>query len=173
MKFAALPLAALALLVSSVAGQNNTGGDGELCTSCLQTALMALPLCKGLNITIGNFNPGESPAFAVCLCSSIDGAWVDTCQDTTKCGPDIVSFKASYKANMEQVGLQCNGTTPTFIPGPTAPIEPSTTIGTTSPTGGADSDNKSFGVKNAEPSGLFIKTMGAMAFAVAIGASLI
>ncbi|KAG0196849.1 hypothetical protein BGX28_009685 [Mortierella sp. GBA30] len=105
-------LAATAII--SVQGQTN---GAAACTICLQDSLKALPLCAGLNITVGNFNPSENPAYAVCLCSSLDGAWVDACSGADKCGQDILSFKNAYAGNLQSAGLSC-GTTPTFNPVP-------------------------------------------------------
>ncbi|KAF9352780.1 hypothetical protein BGX26_009450 [Mortierella sp. AD094] len=180
MKFTALPVAALAYLASTaMAASNSTNGDA--CSTCLQNSLLSLPLCKGLNITVGGFTPGESPAFAVCLCSSLNGTWIDPCQATTLCGPDILEFKATYQSNMEQAGLQCNGTKPTFIPEPSATVDPTTPLGT-SPTpaaggssgsGSGSGGKTSSGVKDAVPSVMFKEVMGVVAIAMAIGASFI
>ncbi|KAF9998451.1 hypothetical protein BGZ80_006048 [Entomortierella chlamydospora] len=173
MKFTVLPVAALAFLVSTVVAQTNST-NGETCEECLQSSLLSLPLCKGLNITIGDFNPGESPAFVVCLCSSMNGTWIDACQATTLCGPDILQFKASYQSDMEQAGLQCNGTTPTFNPGPTATVDPTTPLGSNpTSTAGSSGGKTSSGVKDAVPSAMFKEVMGVVAIVMAIGASLI
>lgn len=171
MKFTLAPLMALAVLASAVAAQNSTEGGSADCVVCLQTSLQALPLCKGLNITMGDFDPAANPAYAVCLCSSLDGAWIDTCK--TKC-PDVESFKASYPSNMQQAGLQCNGSTPTFVPGPSDPVAPSSSLPAAgpSPTSGGN-NNKSTGQLNAVPSALFTKAMGALAIAAAVASSFI
>lgn len=169
MKFTLAPVVGLAVLASTVAAQNSTTGGSADCVLCLQTSLGALPKCKGLNITMGNIEPGVSPAYAVCLCSAIDGAWVDSCKDATKCGADIESFKSSFASNLQQAGLQCNGTTPTYSPPPADPVAPSSTFpSNASPTGG-----KSAGQLSAVPSTLFTRAMGAIAIAAAIGASFI
>ncbi|KAF9182037.1 hypothetical protein BGZ51_005009 [Haplosporangium sp. Z 767] len=109
-------LYALALLVTmtvvSVQGQTN---GAAACTICLQNSIQALPLCSGLNITMGDFNPSENPAYAKCLCSSLDGAWIDACTGKDQCGQDIVSFKNAYAGNIQAAGLSC-GPTPTFAP---------------------------------------------------------
>ncbi|KAF9574843.1 hypothetical protein EC968_005321 [Mortierella alpina] len=161
------------LLASTAAAQeggNSTDGGGASCTLCLQNALRALPLCKDLNITVGEFNPGVSPEYAVCLCSSINGTWIDACKGDSLCGPDIESFKGAYGSNLGHAGLQCNGTKPTFIPPPADPVAP-TGPGSASPTTGAG--GKSFGQKSAVPSALFMQIMGAIAVAAGVGASLL
>ncbi|KAF9289015.1 hypothetical protein BGZ68_010170 [Mortierella alpina] len=161
------------LLASAVAAQeggNSTEGGGSGCTPCLQNALRALPLCKTLNIIVGEFNPGVSPEYAACLCSSLDGAWIDTCKDASLCGADIESFKSAYPSNLQQAGLQCNGTRPTFIPPPADPVAP-TGPGAATPTDGAG--GKSLGLKSAVPSVFFMQIMGAIAIAAGVGASLL
>ncbi|KAG0200209.1 hypothetical protein BGX28_006659 [Mortierella sp. GBA30] len=172
MKFNLLSVASLAFatIVAAQQGGNSTNGGGSGCMLCLQNSLMALPLCKGLNITVGEFNPGLSPEYAVCLCSSLNGTWIDACKDPSVCGPDIESFKNAYAENMQQAGLQCNGTKPTFIPPPADPVA-STSASGTSPTQGAG--NKSFAHKGAVPSILFMEVMGAFAVMAAVGASLL
>ncbi|KAF8950081.1 hypothetical protein BGZ46_004774, partial [Entomortierella lignicola] len=171
MKFSVFSVASLALFASMASAQSNSS-NSDACTSCLQTNLLALPLCKGLNITIGSFNPGESPAFAVCLCSSLNGTWIDGCQDASQCGPDILQFKTSYASGLEQAGLQCNGSQPTFVPGPTATIDPTTSLGSPTGSGASSTGKTSFGVKEAVPSALFKQVMGLTAVFMAIGASL-
>ncbi|KAG0007091.1 hypothetical protein BGZ65_008906 [Modicella reniformis] len=89
------------------------------CMTCLQNALTALPLCKGLNITMGELEPAADPALVKCLCSSLGGAWIDGCTGSTQCGQDILSFKKAYAGNLQSAGLSC-GATPTFIPAPSA-----------------------------------------------------
>ncbi|KAF9948698.1 hypothetical protein BGZ72_009421 [Mortierella alpina] len=161
------------LLASAAAAQdggNSTEGGGASCTLCLQNSLRTLPACKDLNITVGEFNPGVSPEYAVCLCSSLNGTWIDTCKGDSLCGPDIESFKGAYASNLQQAGLQCNGTKPTFIPPPADPVAPTGTDAA-SPTGGAG--GKSSGQRNAVPSALFMQLMGAVAVAVGVGASLL
>ncbi|KAG0282065.1 hypothetical protein BGZ96_000860 [Linnemannia gamsii] len=83
------------------------------CMVCLQDSLQSLPACTGLKIVIGDMDPSSDPAYAACLCSSLDGAWVDKCIAT--CGQDIVSFKKAYSQNIQDAGLKC-GAQPTFIP---------------------------------------------------------
>ncbi|GJJ76648.1 hypothetical protein EMPS_09007 [Entomortierella parvispora] len=102
-------LAAVAL--SFVAGQQSA----DPCSACLQQSIQSLPLCQGLNVTIGAFNPGESTAYAACLCSSLDGAWISQCTDVTACGSDINSFQSAYSSNIQSAGLIC-GAQPTFNP---------------------------------------------------------
>jgi hypothetical protein len=83
------------------------------CMVCLQDSLQSLPACTGLTIVVGEMDPSSDPAYAACLCSSLDGAWVDKC--TSTCGQDILSFKNAYSANIQAAGLKC-GDQPTFIP---------------------------------------------------------
>lgn len=104
-------LASVAALMAVAAAQSGSAN----CTLCLQGAIQALPKCAGLDITIGNFNPGASAAYADCLCSSLDGAWVDGCSSDDMCGQDILSFKAAYAGNIQSAGLICSPT-PTFVP---------------------------------------------------------
>ncbi|KAF9414368.1 hypothetical protein BGZ76_004879 [Entomortierella beljakovae] len=169
MKFTNLTTAVLAFSATLVAGQG-----GEACTNCLQTNLLALPKCQGVNITIGDFDPASSPEYAVCLCSSLDGNWVDPCKDTALCGADIESFKATYKSSMESAGLNCSGPTPIFSPLPPAEVLPTTAIsssGTPEPTDGAGKGSS--GVKDAVPSSAFMKVMGALAIAVSVSATML
>ncbi|KAI1309709.1 hypothetical protein EDD11_004051 [Mortierella claussenii] len=110
MKF--LPSIALLTLTTLVSAQNTLNA----CTTCLQSSISALPLCKGLNITIGDFQPGNNPtAVAACLCSSLSGNWIDQCTGAAQCGQDIASFKNTYSGNIQAAGLSC-GTTPSFVP---------------------------------------------------------
>ncbi|KAG0367091.1 hypothetical protein BGZ54_004404 [Gamsiella multidivaricata] len=175
MKISTLSAASALVLASVVAGQNSTQGDGLVCTTCLQNSLRALPLCKDLNITVGDFNPGVSTAYAACLCSSLSGTWIDACKDASQCGPDIESFKATYPSTIEQAGLQCNGSTPTFVPATPDPVAPSTAPPAgASPTGSASSTGKpSAGNMDALPSTMFTKIMGAVAVVAAVAASFI
>ncbi|KAG0007092.1 hypothetical protein BGZ65_008907 [Modicella reniformis] len=122
---------------------------------------------------MGDFNPDVSPAYAVCLCSSLDGAWIDACKGTTLCGPDIESFKTSYPSTIQQAGLQCNGSTPTFVPAPADPVAPSSTLPGSSASPTLGGGKPSTGQLDAVPSALFTKAMGALAIAVAIGANFI
>ncbi|KAF9561366.1 hypothetical protein EC968_005773 [Mortierella alpina] len=104
-------LIAIALLATAtvVSAQNGAAA----CTICLQDSIKGLPKCAGLNITMGDFDPSTNPAFAVCLCSSLDGAWVDKCAGEDKCGQDILSFKKTFEVNIKDAGLSCEGT-PSF-----------------------------------------------------------
>ncbi|KAF9333705.1 hypothetical protein BGZ91_011146 [Linnemannia elongata] len=175
MKFAALaPIAALAL-ASAVSAQT------DACQTCLQTAIKALPLCAGVNITIGDFNPAASPAYAACLCQSTSGTWIDSCIASKTCSEDVLSLKATYASSLTEIGLNCNGTTPTFIPATTAPVAPSSAL----PSGGAGasatsgsgakptgSNGTSAGQKSISASSFMLaETMGVLAVVAAIGAS--
>ncbi|KAF8950080.1 hypothetical protein BGZ46_004773, partial [Entomortierella lignicola] len=84
------------------------------CITCLQNSISALPLCQGLNITIGAMEPNSTPGLPACLCSSLDGSWIDACVNSNACG-DISSFKQNYSQNIQDAGLYC-GATPTFVP---------------------------------------------------------
>ncbi|KAF9947668.1 hypothetical protein BGZ70_002570 [Mortierella alpina] len=108
-------LLSLALLATAtvVSAQNGAAS----CTICLQNAIMALPKCAGLNITMTDFDPSLNPAYSVCLCSSLDGAWVDGCSGADKCGQDILSFKKAFADNIKSAGLSCEGT-PSFVKRP-------------------------------------------------------
>lgn len=108
--FTSLAVLAAAVL-SFVAGQQSDNP----CSACLENSIQSLPLCQGLNVTIGAFTPGESTAYAACLCSSLDGAWIDACTGVSQCGSDIDSFKSAYAGNIQDAGLIC-GAQPTFIP---------------------------------------------------------
>ncbi|KAF9151950.1 hypothetical protein BG015_005996 [Linnemannia schmuckeri] len=83
------------------------------CMVCLQESLQSLSACKSLTVVIGNMDPASDPAYAACLCSSLDGAWIDKCMST--CSQDVVSFKNAYAENIQAAGLRC-GAQPTFIP---------------------------------------------------------
>ncbi|KAG0326116.1 hypothetical protein BGZ99_010094 [Dissophora globulifera] len=155
-----------------VAAQNSTAGDSLACTTCLQSSLQALPLCQGLNITTNAPNSTVTPAYAACLCSSMNGTWIDACADPTKCGPDILAFKAQYPDTLTRLGLQCNGTTPTFAPPTADPVLPTSAVPTGSTPTGVDG-KASIGHMDAVPSALFTKIMGALAVAAAVGAGLI
>ncbi|KAG0032738.1 hypothetical protein BGZ81_010137 [Podila clonocystis] len=165
MKFATL--LPVALLATFAAAQGNSTGGSDPCTSCLQTSLQALPLCKSLNVTsaIGEFDPSGSPAYAACLCSSLDGAWMDNCKDASKCGGDILTFKASYGDLMKQAGLVCNGATPTFNPPPPDVVAPSST----EPAGASPTGTKSAGRKEVPL--LVTQIVGVITVAAAIGMS--
>ncbi|KAG0249083.1 hypothetical protein BG011_009611 [Mortierella polycephala] len=112
MKF--FPALALLATMTMVSVQGQTNGAAA-CTICLQKSIQALPLCSGLNITMGDFNPSENPAYAKCLCSTLDGAWIDSCSGENQCGQDIAAFKSAYAGNIQAAGLSC-GATPTFAP---------------------------------------------------------
>jgi hypothetical protein len=116
--FTSLTVLAAAAL-SFVAGQTP-----DACASCLEQSIQSLPLCQGLNITIGAFNPGESVAMATCLCSSLNGAWIEACTNVAECGADIRSFENAYASNIQNAGLVC-GSQPTFVSAPVAAPTPS------------------------------------------------
>ncbi|KAF9095748.1 hypothetical protein BGX23_012676 [Mortierella sp. AD031] len=175
MKFTTLaPLAAvLAFAAAGVSAQTDE------CQNCLQTSLKALPLCVNVNITLGDFDPSSSPAYAACLCQSTAGAWIDSCIASKTCSDDVLSLKAAYASSLQDMGLNCNGTTPTFSAVPSATVAPSSVLpsGTPtssggpaggSPTKGAD---KSAGQKSTAPSFMLAETMGVLAVVAAIGAS--
>ncbi|KAG0032737.1 hypothetical protein BGZ81_010136 [Podila clonocystis] len=111
-------LAYVAALLTVAAAQSGSAD----CTICLQSAIQALPKCAGLDITVGNFNPGESAAYAECLCSSLDGAWIGGCSGADKCGQDVLSFKATYSDNIQSAGLSCSPV-PTFVPSSSFPTK--------------------------------------------------
>ncbi|KAG0282066.1 hypothetical protein BGZ96_000861 [Linnemannia gamsii] len=171
MKFAALaPIAALAL-ASAVSAQT------DACQTCLQNGIKALPLCAGVNITIGEFQDTGSPAYAACLCQSTSGTWIDSCVTSKTCSEDFLSFKATYASSLTDIGLNCNGTTPTLIPGTTAPVAPSSTL----PSGGASATSGGSGAKPSTggstsagisaSSFMIAETLGVLAVVTAIGAS--
>ncbi|KAG0054322.1 hypothetical protein BGZ83_011428 [Gryganskiella cystojenkinii] len=169
MKFTFATVLASAVLALAVTAQNSTD-----CTLCLQKNLMALPACNGLNITVGDINPGVTPQYAVCLCSSLSGAWIDAC--TTTCGPDIVQFKQTYAQSMQQAGLNCNGTTPTFNPGPTDPVAPSSALPTGTAPGGSKPSSVPGGAGGSGSAGATTlpwttEVVGALAVIAAVGAS--
>ncbi|KAG0334935.1 hypothetical protein BG004_000204 [Podila humilis] len=107
--------ASIILVLLTSAGSVSAQSGSADCTVCLQTSIQALPLCTGLDITMGNFNPSESTAYAACLCSSLDGKWIEACSGDDKCGGDILSFQAAYAGNIQSAGLVCTPV-PTFIP---------------------------------------------------------
>ncbi|KAF9182036.1 hypothetical protein BGZ51_005008 [Haplosporangium sp. Z 767] len=169
MKLTFFSAAALAM-VAVVAGQE-VPSNGTACVLCLQDSLRALPLCKDIDVVVGEFNPGLSPDYASCLCSSLDGAWIDACMDATKCNADIAAFKSDYAKNIKEAGLQCDGASPTFIPKDADPVAPSATSpGGSAPTGGSN-DPKSFGIKGAAPTFLLTEVMGLLGIVVAVGAN--
>ncbi|KAF8926925.1 hypothetical protein EDD21DRAFT_411228 [Dissophora ornata] len=110
--FSVLAVLATAALVSAQS-------DVDACATCLQSSLQALPLCASVNITMGELNPEGDAVMAACLCSSLNGTWVDACTGDAQCGQDIVSFKNAYSDNIQSAGLSC-GTTPSFAPSSTA-----------------------------------------------------
>ncbi|KAF9428307.1 hypothetical protein BGZ76_001987 [Entomortierella beljakovae] len=106
--FSALAALATAAMVSAQSS----------CFICLQTSIQALPLCQKLSVIMGEFDPASDPDMPACLCSSLDGSWIDACTDANYCGQDIFSFKDSYAKNLQSAGLSC-GPTPSYVP--TAP----------------------------------------------------
>ncbi|KAG0297754.1 hypothetical protein BGZ97_004234 [Linnemannia gamsii] len=168
MKFAALaPIAALAL-ASAVSAQT------DACQTCLQTGIKALPLCAGVNITIGEFGDTGSPAYAACLCQSTSGTWIDSCIASKACSDDILSFKATYASSMTDIGLHCNGTTPTLIPASPAPVAPSGGASATSGGSGAKpTTGSSTSAGISAYSFMVAETMGVLAVVAAIGASVL
>ncbi|KAG0066823.1 hypothetical protein BGZ89_006856 [Linnemannia elongata] len=164
MKFAALaPIAALAL-ASAVSAQT------DACQNCLQTAIKALPLCAGVNITIGDFNPAASPAYAACLCQSTSGTWIDSCIASKTCSEDVLSLKATYASSLTEIGLNCNGTVAPSSALPSGGDGASATSGSgAKPTG---SNGTSAGQKSISASSFMLaETMGVLAVVAAIGAS--
>ncbi|KAF9916168.1 hypothetical protein FBU30_001517 [Linnemannia zychae] len=172
MKFTAVAPIAILALASAVSAQT------DVCQNCLQTSLKALPLCANVNITVGDFDPNSSPGYAACLCQSTSGTWIDTCITNKACSEDVLSLKQNYAASLTELGLNCSGATPTFIPAPTASVLPSSVL----PSGGASSTGgnaqptgtggKSAGVMNG-PSLWLAETMSVLAVISAIGASLL
>ncbi|KAF9906752.1 hypothetical protein EC991_000345 [Linnemannia zychae] len=112
-----LILATLATLALAQETPTDNGAPTP-CMVCLQDSLQSLPACSGLTIVVGDMDPASDPAYASCLCSSLDGAWVDKCLST--CSQDIVSFKNAYAENIQAAGLICSGAQPTFVPAPLA-----------------------------------------------------
>ncbi|GJJ69537.1 hypothetical protein EMPS_01883 [Entomortierella parvispora] len=108
MKFTLSVIAAITVLASMVSAQNPAA-----CTLCLQKALGTLPACVGTLPTAAG--EAVTPAYAACLCSSLTGNWIDSCNGDSDCGSSIALFKANYPANIEAAGLNCNGT-PSFNP---------------------------------------------------------
>ena len=174
MKFTPTVALATAILALSVSAQTNSTENGA-CDTCLQKSLMALPKCVGLNITLGTVDPAVSPQYAVCLCSSLNGTWIDACTET--CGPDIAGFKATYAQEMQGVGLDCNGTIPTFVPQPTDPVIPPSGLPNASgsaPAGSSATAPASGGKGNAGAVNYLpwtTEVMGALAVVAAVGAS--
>ncbi|KAF9095747.1 hypothetical protein BGX23_012675 [Mortierella sp. AD031] len=114
---------ALALLATTtmalVYAQSAENDAPTPCMLCLQNSLQSLPACAGLTIIFGEINPASDPAYAACLCSSLDGAWIDKCTTGAQCSQDVVSFKNAYADNIRAAGLAC-GAQPTFVPVPLA-----------------------------------------------------
>ncbi|KAF9978071.1 hypothetical protein BGZ73_003811 [Actinomortierella ambigua] len=129
-----LPVIAITALATVALAQNSTNPTVE-CPTCIQTRLQSATGCVGVNITLQTLDPNANPGIAKCLCANLDGAFMDPCKDETICGADLDAFKTSFKSNLEQVGLRCNGSTPTFVPPPSDPVAPSNTnAGGASPT---------------------------------------
>ncbi|KAG0340352.1 hypothetical protein BG000_000128 [Podila horticola] len=103
MKFAILAAVALFATVSAQS-------DPAACTLCLQTSLQSLPACKGVEASSSN------PAYAACLCASLDGAWIDACSNASQCGATIATFRASYASNIQAAGLKCANGQASFAP---------------------------------------------------------
>ncbi|KAK3826523.1 MAG: hypothetical protein JOS17DRAFT_750391 [Linnemannia elongata] len=111
-------LALLATTLSLVLAQDASTGSAQTdaptpCMVCLQDSLQSLPACTTLKVVIGELDPASDPAYAACLCSSLDGAWIDKC--TSTCSEDVLSFKNAYADNIQSAGLRC-GAQPTFVP---------------------------------------------------------
>ncbi|KAK3815827.1 MAG: hypothetical protein J3R72DRAFT_461261 [Linnemannia gamsii] len=120
MKFFTTLTLVLATISALVVAQEPTATDNSAptpCMVCLQDSLQSLTACTSLTIVVGDMDPASDPAFAECLCSSLDGAWIDKCLST--CSQDIVSFKNAYSENIQAAGLIC-GAQPTFVPAPLA-----------------------------------------------------
>ncbi|KAG0057229.1 hypothetical protein BGZ83_000642 [Gryganskiella cystojenkinii] len=107
MKFSIAAVTIL-FLASMVSAQDNAAA----CTACLQKALQALPACAGVPVSAGSV----SPAYAACLCSSLSGSWIDSCNGGANCGSTVSAFKASYASNMQAAGLNCAGGKASFTP---------------------------------------------------------
>ncbi|KAF9911474.1 hypothetical protein BX616_010575 [Lobosporangium transversale] len=109
-------IALVALTSLALTSKSAQSAPLNSCMTCLQSSLSSLSDCKGLDIQIGNLNPGNNPsAFATCLCSSLDAAWVDACTGAEHCDQDILSFKNTYSENIQAAGLSCQPT-PVFLP---------------------------------------------------------
>ncbi|KAF9583317.1 hypothetical protein BGW38_009758 [Lunasporangiospora selenospora] len=85
------------------------------CMQCLIDAVKTLPQCSKLDFAsaLSSPTPPTTPEFAACLCSSMDGAWIDRCAGQAQCGPAVSVFK--YAESMKTSGLTC-GPTPSFAP---------------------------------------------------------
>ncbi|KAF9538504.1 hypothetical protein EC957_006707 [Mortierella hygrophila] len=107
-------LALLATTLSLVLAQDASTDSGPTpCMLCLQDSLQSLSACTTVKVVIGEMEPASDPAYAACLCSSLDGAWIDKC--TSTCSQDVLSFKNAYAENIQAAGLSC-GAQPTFVP---------------------------------------------------------
>ncbi|KAF9916169.1 hypothetical protein FBU30_001518 [Linnemannia zychae] len=116
MKFITALTILATIATASVFAQSTTDGSAPTpCMSCLKASIESLPACQSLTIVIGDMNPASDPAYAKCLCSSLDGAWVDKCIST--CSQDILSFKNAYSENIQAAGLRCSPV-PTFVSTP-------------------------------------------------------
>ncbi|KAF9917381.1 hypothetical protein BX616_001195 [Lobosporangium transversale] len=111
MKFLSWAVSALMALATSASLASAQSSDPVACASCLQKALQALPACAGVQIQPGSV----SPAYASCLCSSLSGAWIDSCKGASQCGSSVTYFKSAYGSIIKAAGLSCTGT-PTFSP---------------------------------------------------------
>ncbi|KAF9358102.1 hypothetical protein BGX26_002470 [Mortierella sp. AD094] len=108
MKFTLIAATAIAMIASMVSAQ-----DPAACTVCLQHALTALPACANVQTPASG---QVTNAYASCLCSSLSGAWIDSCSGASQCGSAVTAFKSAYAANIQAAGLQCNGNSATFTP---------------------------------------------------------
>ncbi|KAF9325697.1 hypothetical protein BG006_010827 [Podila minutissima] len=99
-------LAAVAALLAAVSAQS----DPAACTLCLQSSLQSLPACTGVEASSSN------PAYAACLCASLNGAWIDACSGDSQCGAAIATFRASYASNIQAAGLSCANGQASFTP---------------------------------------------------------
>ncbi|KAF9168642.1 hypothetical protein DFQ26_004278 [Actinomortierella ambigua] len=127
MKLSFLAITTLATVALAQDNSTNPANPTMECPTCLQTQLQSSTGCVGVNITLQFLDPNENPGIAKCLCANMDGAFMDPCKAETICGADIEAFKSSFKSNLEQVGLRCNGSSPTFVPPPPDPVAPSST----------------------------------------------
>ncbi|KAG0264204.1 hypothetical protein BG011_007238 [Mortierella polycephala] len=96
------------ILVSLVSAQS----DPAACTLCLQEALQTLPACGNVEATPGSV----SQDYANCLCSSLNGAWMDSCKGDAQCGSTLAPFQSLYASNIQLAGLNCAGGQASFTP---------------------------------------------------------
>ncbi|KAF9579718.1 hypothetical protein BGW38_003909 [Lunasporangiospora selenospora] len=178
----------LALLAASplVAAQ----GADDQCIPCLQAALLALPACAKVDIkSLTSTSETVTDDLSACLCSSLDGAWTDSCKSQSKCDPANVSaFRGIFSKAIQDFGLDCTST-PTFKPPPppTSTLETTpTAVPTSSNPGGNNgttsggnngtnpggSKGSSFGNKEAVPSLLLTQALGAVVVLAGISASI-